>query len=503
MKTVMKKLLSLALVAILLVSAVPFQASADETAYIDVPVTVYVKGVNTATKHIRVYQGTDVTLTAELGMSLLRDKDNRSFDKWVASDDGPLNYEWLEKNLDNYTLDLYINETTVHTHEYKEVVTKKATCTETGLITYTCDCGATNGTREIPLIEHNLSDPALNQTTGMNEQHCLNTGCTYSKTWKADDTTLITFIAGDQTFTRNWKANTSVNDVPTYPTKTGYEFKGWFSGKNGTGDRIQSGDTWYGNHTTYYAYYIKSTNDGMSTLSVYARFYVGGIPKGQTQLLYTQDFKDGDAMLSWLNKNQTKTSDAIFALVDAEDYDWSPRYYYSYSGNEPLEDQDLIADGDKSVVVKVYGKDSINANVLLYVHQYNTKTKSYDLKSIHEMNGYTVGSTVTKSAAVTIVKNNYTGKNMTVTGLYSDTSWNQLMAGQNPTAANGVTVSNSTITKVHVILKNGTAGTGSTSTADSTNPKTGDMIFVPMMVMVASAAAVAFVYFGSKKRSVR
>lgn len=39
------------------------------------------------------------------------------------------------------------------------------------------------------------------------------------------------------------------------------------------------------------------------------------------------------------------------------------------------------------------------------------------------------------------------------------------------------------------------------STADSTNPKTGDMIFVPMLVMVASAAAVAFVYISSKKRA--
>lgn len=41
------------------------------------------------------------------------------------------------------------------------------------------------------------------------------------------------------------------------------------------------------------------------------------------------------------------------------------------------------------------------------------------------------------------------------------------------------------------------------STADSTNPKTGDMIFVPAMVMVASAAAVAFIYMDSKKRAVR
>lgn len=40
-------------------------------------------------------------------------------------------------------------------------------------------------------------------------------------------------------------------------------------------------------------------------------------------------------------------------------------------------------------------------------------------------------------------------------------------------------------------------------TADSTNPKTGDMIFVPAMVMVASAAAVAFIYMDSKKRVVR
>lgn len=54
---------------------------------------------------------------------------------------------------------------------------------------------------------------------------------------------------------------------------------------------------------------------------------------------------------------------------------------------------------------------------------------------------------------------------------------------------------------INIMLDNAKAKT--TSTADSSNPKTGDAIFAPVAVLTLSTAALAAVYFISKKRVVR
>ena len=278
----------------------------------------------------------------------------------------------------------------------------------------------------------------------------------------------------------------TVTTVPSGSLVEGHDFVGWYTGRNGTGDKLIPGTTkWYeGMSRDYYAYYIESVNDGVSVLSVYVRFYVGGEQQGNTKLLYTRQFDDGDNMFSWLANNETKTSNAIFALEGSEGYQWNPRYYYDYTGTEPLSEQDLIADGNKSVVVKVYSKKATEANVLLYIHK---NTTGYPLTAIYEMPGYTQGNTITLASAKNIIKEHYTGSNMTVQGLYSDSSWAQLLNGENPTAANGIKVEHNGTTKVHVILKNATATNA--SKVDSTNPQTGDYITAAVTTMVVAAAA--------------
>ena len=44
----------------------------------------------------------------------------------------------------------------VHAHAYTEEVTKAATCTETGVRTYTCSCGDTYTEEKLPTVEVNL-----------------------------------------------------------------------------------------------------------------------------------------------------------------------------------------------------------------------------------------------------------------------------------------------------------------------------------------------------------
>lgn len=515
MKTVMKKLLSIALAAILLVSAVPFQAAAEENAVIQVPVTVYVDGVNDPNYNKELNVTGDVVLDESLAKSILKSFENRKLVSW-ESPNGPvtgktLGYEWLVAQT-GYTLTLRVETVKAACdHSYQVDHTKAATCTAAGLDTYTCTKCGNSYTKEIAAAGHTWGEwvqtkaPTATEK-GEEKQTC--SVCKESQTREVDATGATTYTVkfivketGEE-FTRTFEKYQTVSDLPAAPKVKNHEFKGWFASSDGTYGQLSNGNKWDGQYTTYYASYKESTKDGMSTMSVYVRFYVGGVQQGNTTWLYDQDFNDGESMLKWLNNNEDKTAKAVFNLKSSSEYEWSPRYYYSYSGNEPLAEQDLIADGDKSIVVKVYSKKAAEANVLLYVHSYNSTSKSYYTRSIHEMAGYTAGNTVTKSAVDTLVKKNYSGTKMTIQGLYTDNAWDQFLAGQNPTAANGIKVSDNGVLKIHVLLKNGTAS-GNSGTADKTNPKTGDMIFVPMMVMLASAAAVAFVYMTSKKRSVR
>lgn len=463
MKTVMKKLLSLALVAVLLLSAVPFQASATE---ID-------------------NQGSTAEITG---------------DQNLAGGD-----------------------TAGHTHDFSvEGVTVAPTCEENGYTVYECSDETCKETEKRDIVKapgHKYGAwtnvaVATAESKGKDVRACLNEGCSQKEyrdvdyvapkadTNKADtNKKTVTFVASGNTIDSiDMEVYKAAPTLPTAPVVKNYKFAGWFSEEQGKGKELKAGLEYTGQFNTYYAYYIESADDGISTLSVSVRFYVGGVQQGSARLLYTQDFNNGENMLKWLMNNEAKTSKAIFSIVSADDYEWTPRNYYNYEGKELLTEQTLTADGDKAVVVKVYGKKATEANVLLYVHTYDSNNKVYVTQNIYEMNGYTKGSTVNKSAVETLIKKHYTGSNMTLQGLYTDAAWEQLLNGENPTAANGVTVSGSPL-KIHVILKNATATSGSTSKADSTNPKTGDMIFVPVMVMFASAAAVAYVYMGSKKRA--
>ena len=57
--------------------------------------------------------------------------------------------------------------------------------------------------------------------------------------------------------------------------------------------------------------------------------------------------------------------------------------------------------------------------------------------------------------------------------------------------------------EVHINVMITNANAKNTDKADTTNPKTGDMIMIPVIFMLVSGAAIAGVYFYNKKRSVR
>ncbi|HBJ17735.1 MAG TPA: hypothetical protein DDY81_08095 [Clostridiales bacterium] len=108
MKNTMKKLLSLVLVAMLLVCAVPFQAAAATVDTKTVKVNVYVDDVLTTDKTITVESGKSITLDEELAKSLV--KSDKEFVKWTGSSDNEatdvtIKYAGIT---DGYSLKLYV-----------------------------------------------------------------------------------------------------------------------------------------------------------------------------------------------------------------------------------------------------------------------------------------------------------------------------------------------------------------------------------------------------------
>ena len=110
MKNTMKKLLSLVLVAMLLVCAVPFQAAATEADAKTVKVNVYVDDVLTTDKTITVKSGESITLNEELAKSLV--KSDKTFVKWTGASGNEANGQVIpyEKIPANYSVNLYVKK---------------------------------------------------------------------------------------------------------------------------------------------------------------------------------------------------------------------------------------------------------------------------------------------------------------------------------------------------------------------------------------------------------
>ena len=515
MKTVMKKLLSLMLVAVLLVSAVPFQASAmtaKDDGTIEVPVTVYVDGENKAGYNKTLPVSADVALTENVIMNLLQNSANRKLEKLTSSatpdtdiTGKTLTYNWLLEQ-ESYSLTAYIvTESAEHTHSYVVTTKVDATCTKSGYIISECACG-TQTSETIPAAGHDWGDwsetkAATTTEDGSEQRTCKTCGETETQTIPATGEYTINLIADGATVqTLTLKKGDKVPALQTPSAKKGYTFKGYWSGANGTGTQLVAGYTWNGGETTYYAYYQENLeDDGVSVLSIRMKVYVGSVQKNDV-LLYKVTLDDSTKILSYLMNNEGTIEKAAFNAIDSSKYEWIDRVYYDNDSSAELTSQATLADGDKSVFIKVHAKESTQTNVQLYIHSYNSTSKTYTTLKVVDVEGYTKGNTITLAAMKTIANKYYTFT--AIKGLYSADAWAQLLNGEKPTAASSLTVSDTGTVKYHVILT-GASAASSSETADSTNPKTGDMIIVPVIFMLASAAAVALVYMGTKKRIVK
>lgn len=144
----------------------------------------------------------------------------------------------------------------------------------------------------------------------------------------------------------------------------------------------------------------------------------------------------------------------------------------------------------------------------VYLHIYRDNKVDEPARTIDITNGIALDGKVTLDEVKSVVKNYYTAKTSDGIG------YDGMYLARGNWVSNFVTDSQkySTIedtndmrqtaeVHINVMITNANAKSSSSSTADSTNPKTGDNIYMMVTVMGLSAAALAAVYYVSKKRA--
>lgn len=179
----MKKLLSLVLVAMLLVCAVPFQAAATEA---DETLTVktYVDGKYVTDKYVTVKPGQKLELTKELAETLIYG--DKEFVKWTNMKDeettGPISYDNLKKaNANGYYVNLYLNKKVEDTRVDAKVPVKiyvDGSYARDGEITVPVD-GAVTLTKELGLKLVN-SDKEFVKWTGASDNEATDVTIKYA-----------------------------------------------------------------------------------------------------------------------------------------------------------------------------------------------------------------------------------------------------------------------------------------------------------------------------------
>ena len=499
MKNTMKKLLSLVLVAMLLVCAVPFQAAATEA---DETLTVktYVDGKYVTDKYVTVKPGQKLELTKELAETLIYG--DKEFVKWTNMKDeettGPISYDNLKKaNANGYYVNLYLNKKVEDTRVDAKVPVKiyvDGSYARDGEITVPVD-GAVTLTKELGLSLVNADKEFVN-------------------TKKAEEPVkYITLKIIDD------KGNAIAREFQVEPV----------NGKSSVIDDILS-YRWMGNWKDSYEFVTaksdeKGNNLSLSTtinagdsLTVTLKAKSGSTPEGDT-VRVTFYGTDGKAVSTY---NVTSGSSIDSKKVSDAQSKADNKTGYTFKGWKIDNKGDLYTSAQvaKLVIkgnVEFYAyleKDTTTTNnkfpYKVYLHIFKDNKVDDPAKTINITEGIALDGKVTLDEVKTVVKNYYTAK--TSDGIKYDGMYmakgNWVGNFVNDTQKYDTISDTNELRKesevhINVMITNANAKSTTNEEADKTNPKTGDMIFIPVIFMVVSGAAIAGVYFYNKKRNAR
>lgn len=538
MKTVMKKMLSLMLVAVLLVSAVPTAFAAEngvcpnghEAKYegksLDATCTTDAKYIYTC---MNAECGYKSGFTAFVEGTALGHDFNA---KGLCQRDG-CGYQCPHENHTKYNggknqaatcttpgyechqcndCGAYISVDTAidgNNHSYDAgVVTTNPTCTADGVKTFTCaNDSAHVYTEPVAALGHDVVDGACTRcdyTEETTEQEPVIADINWeikhvaggdvvkfgSFTPKAE-TAVAKDILYYHVFNRSnaWREQYSVTKV--YSSKAGNDV-----GENGS---IPAGDT-----VTFVLTPIPNNDNtddkpnnipsGSRSLNVWARIWVGE-KRFETRLLDTIDNLSGNALIyqvvaANINRLESKFPAGFHYLH------WYENVYHKNDDNEyEIVNTALTVGEEDDIYVNLFSEEK-----LVVVNVHTSKSYAYDLSV--RVEGFRVGDTVTYNDVLNAVKKYYNVSSMKI---FTYEEMERYVAGKDANKTQNFIVKDGDSTDgdntYEVFITGSRKGGSYTYTADSSNPKTGDMIFAPAIVMGASFTCLAVLFYLNKKRA--
>ena len=440
MKTVMKKIFSLLLVAVMLVSAVPFAAFAAEE-----KTTAYDLSLEPGTYSV------DALLTAQ-GYT------GSSTNYWVHCHAPAEDYvagASFEAVADRaYTL--YVVDTVA------DAVPATVTCSNCGE-TYT------EGTTH--------TCPTLT---------CDKCGDSYTKGTTHTCPPVLCNTCGDY-YTKG-----TTHTCPTCTAISGCVLSKNHSGEHkcACGLYPQKGTTHNATCPFYESTTVVNPNNNYS-LKVWAKLWVGE-SLNKTILLDEFTGLNGTEVVPYIIGNNISRLESKFPS-GYTNIEWTKAvYYYIDSNTTGTVDTNMNVNEEDNVYINLYSQEKL---VVVRVHT----AKTYAISSSVQVGGFRVGETVTYDDVLKAVKKFYDVSSMT---MYTYDNWCKVVEGKDYSTTPYFSVHGGD--NVYEVYVSGSpkASTGtSSSTADSSNPKTGDMIFAPVAVMGLSVSALAVLFFLNKKRA--
>lgn len=455
MKTVFKKMLSLVLVAILLVSAVPFQASATE-----------------------IENGAEL-LGVEL-ITPITPSDSPSEEK----EEDEVYYIHLNTYGDGYHDKVAVVNGVIPELPQPENTADKAFLywfqTETGdkLVSgeeykYERDIYAMAQWQDIPMSDEEKEDAVYTLTLDSN-------------TGNASKQYQISVRYG-------WEIG---NDLYDYePEYAGHEFMGWYlNGKpidHTTKWEIEGDATAYAKWDTVTEYDV--------TMKIYLNENTKSVAKAVNMEAYAGD---GKITYAEAEKAVRKYYEEKY---DDDDMDIEGLFTRSTwnGGKYDLDDakKSITVKDDDDTIIYVMVRDAQEIGESDYVLKIYANGNTKSVAKAVNMKSYIDDGKITYSEVEKVVRRyfeeKYNDDDMDIDGLFVKSTWNGGDYDMDD-AKNTISVGDDGIT-IYVMVRD--AKRISSGTADSSNPKTGDSIFVAVTVMTLSALALVYVF--DKKRAVK
>ena len=227
---------------------------------------------------------------------------------------------------------------------------------------------------------------------------------------------------------------------------------------------------------------------GDSDLEIWVNLHTANV-ETKTRLLTTYKDLSADTLIYEFISDRRDDIDGMLVDYYGKDYDWSGHVYTSAKADHALKTTAKLGEG-AAVYINAYTYQDL---VYIYVHT----NRSYSNDRVILFEGKQIGDTISRNEVIAAVGKYFAVGNLR---MYDEDDWKKVVQGKSVDSRDNLKV---TEEPFHIdVLISGSAIAGSGYTADSTNPKTGDMIMAPAIIMCASFGALATLFYLNKKRAI-